>query len=847
MTDKESLVRALAPLLRRVRTDVTAVKKASGESAWTRESLTKAMVAKHLNGGPARGTSFIKAGQSVTLIGGLDFDSHKGLTDWPGMVDAARAVYVKGLSRGLRPVAFRSSGGRGIHLYYLFDDPQDAYSLRATLIDVLAAAGFTNGTKGVAAGQIEVFPKQDEVPIDGFGNQMILPLAGQSVPLDIQLDFEPMTREWAPMMPWPISDPVPQRERPARLTVAASATPAVPIAVLRSAAAAIPNEGDNAPDYDQWHKFMCAFWQGTGGSDEGLELAIEFSARNPVHNEKFLRERVWPHIKDRAGGITYKTLLHEARKCGWIEPHELWFENLDADLEGEPADAHQRLGWKNPCARPEYEDLTDRADTGNANLMVQLADGNARFVVERKVWMHWSPAGWALDETGAPVLALALLVPKHYIDRATDFDRQAQDVSLPGEDRKRLKKLAEGARAWALQCRNRSRLDALLSIASRDSRVVIRTAQLDRDPWLLGTPNGVVDLRTGDLRPAAREDLVTKRTEARYVPGAPAPRWRRFVREITGLPNAGQGDDPDCFKPRDQLAEYVQHLAGYLLTGLTSEHKLFIAIGSGSNGKNVLLDTMQRVAGDYWTTISPDALMATRHEADAERPSPAVAMLAGTRAAISSESRDGQRLDASIVKRHTGGGYLTARLMRENIFRFEMTHKLLMMTNHQPAIDHLDDAMRGRLHMIPFDRRWNRPGHAERDPSLPDGDKNLMAALADEAEGILAWMVEGAVAYHRQGLNPPAEVVRATRSFFAEADALGRWLATAERCDPREGLRTSEAFDKFRGWCSGEGVPAGIHSTKAFSIAVSGRGVSRHETAKGTRLGITTARGAAFD
>jgi predicted P-loop ATPase len=336
-SDKDVLIKALSPLLKRVRTDVTAVKKANGESAWTREPLTKVMVAKHLNGGPARGTSFIKAGQSVTLVGGLDFDSHKGLSSWPDMVDAARAVYLAGLPLGLRPIPFRSSGGRGIHLYYLFDQPQDAYTLRATLTDVLAAAGFTNGTKGVAAGQVEVFPKQDEVPIDGFGNQMILPLADKSVPLDIALDFAPMTREWTTAMSWPTCAPLPQRERPTRLNVAASATPTVPLEVLRSAAAAIPNEGDNAPDYDHWHKLVCAIWQGTGGSDDGLELAIEFSARNPLHNEKFLRERVWPFIKDRAGGTTHKTLLHEARKAGWVEPHALYFDNLDAEFDGEPA------------------------------------------------------------------------------------------------------------------------------------------------------------------------------------------------------------------------------------------------------------------------------------------------------------------------------------------------------------------------------------------------------------------------------------------------------------------------------------------------------------------------------
>lgn len=338
MSENDPLVRALAPLLRRVRTDVTAVKKANGESAWTRDPLTKVMVGKHLNGGPSRGTSFIKAGQSMCLVAALDFDSHGGETPMAEMLAVAKRVADMAVLFGLHAIGFVSSGGRGVHLYFIFDEPQDAYSLRATLVDVIAACGLANGTKGVAQGQVEVFPKQDMVPIDGFGNQMILPLAGKSVPIDTAT-FEPRPRTWATAQPWPVSAPVGVREREGRALVAASDTPRAPLDLLRSAAAAIPNEGDDAPDYDRWHRLVCAIHQGTAGSDEGLELAAEFSARNPKHNDKFFRERVWPYIKERAGGTTYKTLLQEARKSGWVEPYELWFDDLDADDDESAPDA----------------------------------------------------------------------------------------------------------------------------------------------------------------------------------------------------------------------------------------------------------------------------------------------------------------------------------------------------------------------------------------------------------------------------------------------------------------------------------------------------------------------------
>jgi hypothetical protein len=81
---------------------------------------------------------------------------------------------------GHSPILFRSSGGKGIHLYLLWDQPQDAYSVRVMLTELLAFFELKPGTGGVAKGQVEVYPKQDAVPADGFGSMFILPFAGKS-------------------------------------------------------------------------------------------------------------------------------------------------------------------------------------------------------------------------------------------------------------------------------------------------------------------------------------------------------------------------------------------------------------------------------------------------------------------------------------------------------------------------------------------------------------------------------------------------------------------------------------------------------------------------------------------
>lgn len=274
MTAHTELMAALEPLVQRVRTDVTATKGPKG-MGWTREALTPARLAKHLNGGPARGVCPIKAGESVTMVGLLDLDSHKGESTWEQMADAALQV-VEALSKhGMEPVCFRSSGGNGIHIYVLWDAPQDAYSVRLALTNALADAGFSNGTGGVSRGQIEVFPKQDSVASDGFGNQFILPLAGKSEPLEPLLGMEPMGKDAAIGMSWPVSRPVERVDRPARTT---AVTSVVERTLLDRALWAIPNEIDNR---DEWFRLMCAYKE--GGGDK--EVARQWTMQHPSYDE----------------------------------------------------------------------------------------------------------------------------------------------------------------------------------------------------------------------------------------------------------------------------------------------------------------------------------------------------------------------------------------------------------------------------------------------------------------------------------------------------------------------------------------------------------------------------------
>jgi predicted P-loop ATPase len=315
--DKTELIDALGPILSRVRTDASAVKR-SGEMFWTRDEITPARLTKHLNGGPYRGVCPIAAGESTTRLGLLDLDSHGGETSWPGMTAVAERIMDELSARGGAPIAFRSSGGAGIHIYLLWDDPQDAYSVRMFLTDALTAVGYANGAKGVSKGQVEVFPKQDDVPPDGYGSQFILPLAGASEPLEPMLGLEPIGRDYITRMDWPVSKPVPVRERPVRTT---SDPGDVDWRRLRSALAAIPNEDDAELDYDEWWRVMAALHSADDGGADSFELAHEFSERSSKYDPAFLEKKVWPYLRgERDQVITVNTIYGMASEHGWAPP-----------------------------------------------------------------------------------------------------------------------------------------------------------------------------------------------------------------------------------------------------------------------------------------------------------------------------------------------------------------------------------------------------------------------------------------------------------------------------------------------------------------------------------------------
>ena len=306
-----------------------------------------------------------------------------------------------------------------------------------------------------------------------------------------------------------------------------------------------------------------------------------------------------------------------------------------------------------------------------------------------------------------------------------------------------------------------------------------------------------IDLRTGENRPARREDYSTKCSTVAPKEMA-TPLWDSFIDRIT----AG---DPD-------LEAYLQRVAGYCLTGHTKEHALFFLYGTGANGKSVFVNTLAGIWGDYAITAQSDLCMASH----GERHPTELARLRGARLVTATETTEGRRWDEAKIKMLTGGDTIAARFMRQDFFEFEPHFKLVISGNHKPALRSVDEAIRRRIHLIPF--TVTIPPK-ERDPDLFD-------KLKVEWPGILAWAVRGCAEWRRQGLNPPKAVRTATDDYLAGEDAFAIWTEECCEADSTWFETTGDIFASWKAWAERTGEHVGTR--KAFGQRLEERGLDPH-------------------
>lgn len=404
-------------------------------------------------------------------------------------------------------------------------------------------------------------------------------------------------------------------------------------------------------------------------------------------------------------------------------------------------------------------------DAGNAEYFISLYGENLRYDHSRGRWLRWVKHYWKPD-TDKGITRLAVKSAREHYKNAVNI----ADLELRGRVAK-----------WAIQSEGKARLEALVSLAKDFHPIADSGEHWDTNPWLFCVANGVVDLRTGELRDGKQSDMITMQSPVTYDKEAKCPIWLNFIEQVV-MGNA-------------EVNDYLQRAVGYSLTGETRSQLWFFLYGLGSNGKSTFTMTVRRMVGDYGVRLDSDDLMIRDKQARGSNPKEGVADTRGKRFAVASEVQDGKRLDIGLLKDMAGQDTIKARRLYEHEVEFMPTHKLWMFGNHKPVITDTTHAAWRRLKLIPFNF------------TVPDGaiDPDLQSKLEGELPGILNWAIEGCLKWQADGFNEPVIVTDAVAAYRHDSDILADFIEDCCTLEPLATVTKSELKELYDNWCKDNG------------------------------------------
>ena len=466
---------------------------------------------------------------------------------------------------------------------------------------------------------------------------------------------------------------------------------------------------------------------------------------------------------------SFRALLsRDVEAHGPMPDYETWFEEPDPD--GPEGDRSDHLPMAGPDAiRFSEDDLAQR--------FADRYRGRLRFAPARGCWMVWSGQLWRQDDQ----------------NKVRDLIRKSCRVDAAQTDNLKV----------ATRLSSERTVSAVDKLARADPAFATPEHDWDKGSMVINTPGGVLDLRTGELRPQVPGDLFLRM--ARASPGGDCPTWLRFLDEVAG--------------GREGLVPYLQRVAGYCLTGSTAEQVFFFLCGSGANGKSVFLAVLLHILGDYGATAALDTFTSTAND----RQSNDLAGIVKARVAVVTEIDHGRTWAEGRIKAITGGDRVRVRFLYREFFEADPAFKILVAGNSRPRLRAVGEAMRRRLHLIPFDI------------TIPPEkrDQHLLARLKAEQDGIFRWAVEGCRAWQSMGLAPPPCVRDAADAYFRDEDLIAQWIE--DRC----GLSSDawapsvDLFKSWKAWADERGLEVGSQRSLGEELRARGFIAERRHRGRG--------------
>ena len=424
-----------------------------------------------------------------------------------------------------------------------------------------------------------------------------------------------------------------------------------------------------------------------------------------------------------------------------------------------------------PClpkcdSRDGTRDTRPLTEYGNAQRLFDANGDRLKYVHDAQSWIVWNSAAWQWD-AGSGVRSMAAQLP------ATIYSEGAGHIND-----------AEHFGKWARKSQEQRTINAAVSMLSDFAPVRLPLACIDADHFTVGfnQARDVIDLRNGSMRAATPSDYITKSLNAETVgDAAKAVRWVQFLEQV--------------FNGDQELIDWMQRFAGYLLTGSTREQIFLFCFGHGANGKSVFIEVLKHVMADYSRAIASETLSESKRQAGGATPD--LAALIGARLVLCSETEDNTALAESLVKSLVSGDSMAVRQLYAAPVQFTPNFKLVMAGNHKPIVRGNDNGIWRRVRLVPFNRTFSPD---ERDPHLP-------AKLRAETPHILAWMVAGCIKWQQRRLaDTPATIRQATDAYQVDQDITGTWLSECTSSNANGETSSGDLYANYKAWSLDNGL-----------------------------------------
>lgn len=369
-------------------------------------------------------------------------------------------------------------------------------------------------------------------------------------------------------------------------------------------------------------------------------------------------------------------------------------------------------------------------------------------------------------------------------------------IWAPAHDREIRQRIGDVLQAGGLPVANRKVGDVLSVL--KDEAYSLQARFDEPQANRVNCTNGTLELdgATWTLREHRREDYLTQQLPVAYDPNAKYPRFDQFLMEVF------EGDDDAADK-----ATLIKEMLGYTLLQSCRFEKFIMLIGSGANGKSVLLRVLQGLLGSsaYCAVMPADLANETSRYA-----------LKGKLANIVPELPAGSILADDVMKTFTSGEPCTAKKLYADKITFAPFATTWIGTNNLPHSRDLSRGMFRRAIVVRFGRSFE--GRA---------DTLLIDKLLEELPGILVSACRafsGVVA--RGGFTIPASSETEVKAWRMACDQVAEWFEEGVAVDLlAEPVRFAEAFENYRVWTGNMGIKAPV-SGKEFSTRLQALGVT---------------------